>query len=149
MKRILFIFCTTLIVVSCNTKQTNSKETTHDFEKDKTTLYLITINTPKLDSKQVEKLNELPPDKKDEIRTVTPDHFEISLTELANGSGYLAQRNVTEPTSEIGKSKIEYICDWCGATTTFKTTAGFLNFMSSRGYELTSQTEKNYIFNKK
>jgi hypothetical protein len=74
------------------------------------------------------------------------------LNELANGSGYLAQRNVTEPTSDLRNSKIEYICDWCGATTTFKTAEGFLNFMSARGYKLTSQTEnihgKDYIFNK-
>ena len=152
MKRIVFIFCSALIVVACNTKETNSKETTHDFEKDKTTLYVITINTPKPDSKQVKKLDELTPVKKDEIRSITAEHFEISLNELADGSGYLAQRNVTEPTSDTGNSKIEYICDWCGATTTFKTTAGFLNFMLARGYKLISQTENihgiDYIFNK-
>jgi len=64
----------------------------------------------------------------------------------------LAQRNVTEPTSNLINSKIEYICDWCGAKTIFKTTAGFLSFMSARGYELARQTEnihgKDYVFNK-
>jgi hypothetical protein len=150
MKKIVFILCSTLIVVSCNTKETNSGETTHDFGKDKTTLYLATINTPGPDEKQVKKLDELTPVKKDEIRSVTEDHFEISLNEVANG--YMAQRNVTEPGSATGNSGIEYVSDWCGAITTFKTTAGFLSFMSARGYTLTSQTDnvhcKDYVFNK-
>ena len=162
MKRILIIICSTLIVASCNTKQTNSAETTnnfekdktttHNFEKDKTTLYVATINTTEPESKQVKNLNELPPVNKDEIRIVTTDNFEISLNELANGAGYYAVNNVTEPTAEKGSSKMEYICDWCGATTEFKTTAGFINFMATRGYKLVSQTDhihsKDYKFNK-
>jgi hypothetical protein len=152
MKRILFIFCSTLMVISCNTKQTNSTETTPDFEKGKTALYVMAINPPEHDSIQVKKLDELPPVKQDEIRAVTSDQFEISLNELADGSGYLAQRHVTEPTSDQGNSRIEIICDWCGATTTFKSSEGFLNFMSACGYKLTRQTEnihgKDYVFNK-
>ena len=152
MKRILCIVCSSLIILSCNTEQTKTTETRHNFEKDKSTLYVITIFNPKLESKQVAKLDELPPVKKDEIRSVTANYFNISLNELPDKSGYLAQRNVIEPTSNVINSNIEYICDWCGAKTIFKTTAGFLSFMLARGYELARQTEnihgKDYVFNK-
>ena len=70
------------MIFSCNTEQTKTTETRHNFEKDKSTLYVITIFNPKLESKQVAKLDELPPVKKDEIRSVTANYFNISLNEL-------------------------------------------------------------------
>ena len=147
MKRIVFILCSTLIVTESNSKQPEATQTTHNFEKDQTLIYVITINTPKPDSKQVEKLDQLTPVKKDEIKIVTSERFEISLIELVDGTGYRAQRNVTTITG------MEYICDCCGAITLYKTTARFLNFMSSRGYQLTCQMEHihgiDYVFNKK
>jgi hypothetical protein len=145
MKKVLSLLCSALIMISCNKKQTGATETTHDFEKDKTTLYITTINTPEPGAEPITKLDQLPPVKKDEITSVTANHLEISLNELPDGSGFLARRK--EPTSGIG-----YICDWCGALTTFKTKEGFLSFMSARGYKPVTPAEnttgKDYAFSK-
>ena len=140
MKKIVFLFCCTLMMAACNSKQTKLTDTTHDFENDKTTLYVSTIHPAAKDTMQMKDINKLPPVINDEIRTITAPHFEVSLNEMSDGAGYMAQKTAEE-TSDKANMKKEFICDWCGATLTFKTTAGFLDFMKARGYKLACQTE--------
>ncbi len=157
MKKIIFLLCTAMIAVACNTPPTPTDPNPtdpsyHNFENDKTTLYLATNITTKPDSNKVENLTELTAVKKDEVKTITSARFEISLNKTDDSTGYMAQRKVTTSTANAAITKTEYICDWCGAASLFKTQEGFINFMSSRGYKLNSQTENangtDYIFDK-
>ena len=153
MKKILSIFCSTILVISCTTKQAepDSKATAHNFEMDKTTLYVVTVNSPEPDSNKVKDLSELPPVKKDDIRQVKEDSLKGSINK-SDGSGFIALGMITGESSDQRNSKIGYICDWCGWKIKFMSPEGFLDYMSARGYKVATQTENNdsrqYVFQK-
>ncbi len=139
MKSIVYIFCAAIIASSCNTQQSDVTENVEPG------LYVVSITSTKLDSTQLANLNGLTSNK-DEIKKISTTRFEITLKELSNGSGFLAERNITKPSSETLSSTTEYICDHCGGKMTFATTNKFLDFMSERGYFVTNQTKNGQGF---
>lgn len=138
MTRILILSAFIISLVSCNN---NASSSSKDGANNKdglnnSTLYIKTVTVTGTGSNE---------NRKEKITAITTDYFEVGLEELANDSGYSAQKTITEPTS-MENFKLEFfsIVDVDGKDISFKTTTEFLNYMAGHGYEMVDQTKKRY-----
>jgi len=91
---------------------------------------------------------------KDSGYYIATDYFEIGLYSLASGKGYIAEKQIEEPTSlENFRSVSLNVVDSSLNPIIFGSSTDFLNFMSEKGYSMKEQTvEKqhtDFVFVKK
>ncbi len=90
-------------------------------------------------------LDANPKVKKGNVESVTDAYFEIELNLLAENNEYVASKDVEK--ISVGNVATIYITNQNGTAIHFKNTTELLNYMSKRGYDMISQSKKQYGYN--